>query len=78
MPISGVVLEVGAGTEREVANSFIDVRGIEVQQIGINHLILTTDTARAEEDRALTEALERWPGVLSAKVVFTNMEDCID
>lgn len=78
MPISGVVLEVASGSEKEVANSFIDVRGVEVQQIGINHLILTTDTARAEEDRALTEALERWPGVLSAKVVFTNMEDCID
>lgn len=78
MPISGVVLEVEADKEQEVASSFIDIRGIDVQEVGIRHLIVTTDTERAEEDKALTAALERWPGVLSAKVVFTNMEDCIE
>ncbi len=78
MPVSGVVLEVKEGTEREVAGSFVDVRGIEVMEIGDKHLILTTDTERVEEDRALTGALEKWPGVVSAKVVFTNMEDCVD
>lgn len=78
MPISGVVLEVKEGTEQEVANTFVDIRGIQVMEIGEKHLILTTDTERVEEDRALTSSLEKWPGVVSAKVVFTNMEDCVD
>ena len=78
MPISAVVLEVKPGDEKLVAESISKIPCVDIQEIGIKHITVTTDTQRSEEDKALTSALERLPNVLSAQVVFTNMEDCIN
>jgi len=78
MPISSVILEVKKNMETTVAESLKDVPCLEVGEIGIGHLIVMTDTQRVQEDRALCESLSKWPNVITANVVFTNMEDCIE
>lgn len=78
MPISSVIIKTEKGQEWTLANTLKTLPYIEVQEIGIEHLIVTTDTTRIEEDRMVTESLSSFEGVRSAYVVYTNMEDCIE
>jgi len=75
MPVSGLVLmceeaAVDAVRRRVAGRPEAEVRGRQG-----NHLIVVTDTATLEEDRACVDWLAALPGVLSAWVTFTNIED---
>ena len=78
MPISSLVLEVAEGDESQVAERLASLPKIDLCAAGCGKLIVTTDTEDVDEDRALTARLATIDGVLSANVVYFNMEDCVD
>ena len=78
MPISSLLLEVKAGDEEVVAATVAALPGVEVWARGAGQLVVTTDTADQTEDRHLTLALRDSPGVISANVVFFDIEDCFE
>jgi nitrate reductase NapAB chaperone NapD len=78
MPISSLLLEVNAGNEDVVAQAVAALPGVEVWAKGAGQLVVTTDTADQAEDRQLTLALHDCAGVISANVVFFDIEDCFE
>ena len=77
MPISSLLLEVETGREAEVAYQLSEMKGVDVFGQGGGQVVATTDTATIAEDRSLCESLRDVPHVVTANVVFTNMEDAI-
>lgn len=75
MPISGVLLQ--CDPERlELAAAAVEARpAAELRERRDNALVVVTDTATLDEDRAEVDALTKLEGVLAAHVVFSNIED---
>jgi len=77
MPISSLLLEVEREREAELLEHLHEVPGIDVHESRNGHVVVTTDTASAGEDRKLSDYISTLTGVRSANVVYTNMEDII-
>lgn len=78
MPLSSLVLSVRTEDREKIASELAQVVGVEVHFVGpTGKMVVTTQTGRMEEDRALHQALEKFPGVLSCCVVFSHFEDCV-
>lgn len=79
MPLSSLLLEVSEENKDKIADLLSRLKGVEIHSLDFTgKIILTTETERMEEDRALNEALEKFPGVLSCRVVFNHFEDCTE
>jgi len=78
MPISGLIINVEAGSEEQSKNVLSTIPGVEVQEIGVSKLVITTDTNSVEQDQLLTEQISKLDFVNDAQVIFSNMEDCVD
>jgi nitrate reductase NapAB chaperone NapD len=78
MPISSVILNVAPGQEGCVADRLAGATGVEITRRGESVIIVTTDTPTMDADREVTEMLRDLPGVVSATVAFTSMEDCLE
>ena len=77
MPISSLLLDVASGEESAVVELLQALESLEVHQVRQGQIIVVTDTRSLEEDRALTAQVDALPGVVTASVVFSNMEDCV-
>ena len=77
MPVSSLLLELKRGCLEEVALRLKAMPGVEVHEAENDHIVITTDTASIAEDRRLADEISRLPNVVTASVVFTNMEDAL-
>lgn len=75
MPISGVLLQCDPARLDAVGTAVAARSASEVRDRRENALIVVTDTATLDADRAEVEALTALDGVLAAHVVFSNIED---
>lgn len=75
MPISGVLLTCTEEALEEVREAVAGRPRVEVREGAGSMLVVVTDTATLEEDRELVNWLAALPGVLSAFVAFSNIED---
>ncbi|MDH5656619.1 MAG: chaperone NapD [Spirochaetia bacterium] len=77
MPVSSLIVEFVPDYREEVTAEIAGLKGAEITESGSRAFIVVTDTATIEEDRYLTGKLVEIPHVISANVVFTNMEDSL-
>ena len=75
MPISRLLLTCEPGRLDEVRRQVVARPHSEARESGGNALIVVTETATLDEDRAEVEALGKVGGVVAVHVVFTNIED---
>lgn len=75
MPVSGLVLMCEQAAVEDLRRRIAARPGLEVRGLQGSSLIVVTDTATLEQDRACVDWLASQPGVLSAWVTFTNIED---
>ncbi len=75
MPVSGLVVMCEEAAVDEVRHRVAARPGLEVRDCRGSSLIVVTDTATLEEDRACVDWLNSLPGVLSTWVTFCNIED---
>lgn len=75
MPISGVIVTCEDGATEAVRRAIEARPRVELCESRETALVVVTDTATLEEDREELRWLEGLPGVLSAFVTFTNVED---
>ncbi len=75
MPITGLLLTCESGRLQSVREAVASRPLSEVRETRGAALVVVTDTATIDEDRAEVEALSTLDGVLAAHVVFTNIED---
>jgi len=75
MPISGVLLTCEEEALGTVRDSISARPKVEVQEGSGPMLVVVTDTETLEVDRELVSWLAALPGVLSAFVAFSNIED---
>ena len=75
MPISGILLACEPGRIEELHQQVDDREQSEVRQELSEALVVVTDTRSTAIDRQEVEQLRTLPGVLSAHVVFSNVED---
>jgi len=75
MPITGVLVTCRDG-EVENARRAIQARShLEVGEGKGNMLVVVTDTATLAEDKTEIDWLSSLPGVASALITYTNLED---
>lgn len=75
MPVSGVIVTCESGSRERVQDRIDSHPRLEVRDAEGENLIVVTDTASVKQDRAAVEWIGKVPGVVSAYVAFTNMED---
>ena len=77
MPISAMLVETLPGEEDIVALRLDGCPGLCVHHRAPGRLVVTTDTHRMEDDRALTDTVTRVEGVLAGHVVLCFDEELI-
>jgi len=77
MPVTSLIVEFSPEYRDAIADGILDLGGAEIAESGEKAFIVVTDTETIEEDRLLTGKLAEIPHVISANVVFTNMEDSL-
>lgn len=77
MPISAMLVETLPGQESIVAERLVRCPGLRVHDSAPGRLVVTTDTFRMEDDRALTDTVTRVEGVLAGHVVLCFDEEMI-
>lgn len=75
MPITSMILECAHGQAGAVADAAASIPCAEIADTHAQFLVVVTDTATREEDRATMSALTGLSGVICATPVFTNRED---
>lgn len=75
MPISGVLLQCDPERLTAAVQGVVARTRCEIRERRENALVVVTDTATLDADRAEVEALSAIEGVLAAHVVFSNIED---
>jgi len=75
MPISGVIVICEEGSREPVHDRIDSHPRLEVRDSTGTGLVVVTDTSTVEEDRQDVSWIGGLPGVLSAYVAFTNVED---
>lgn len=75
MPVSGVLVTCRENEAAKVRSAIQARSGSEVRGGSGNMLVVVTDTATLAEDRKEIDWLASLPGVVSAMVTYTNLED---
>ena len=75
MPVSGVLLTCGENAVAAVRQAVFARPRLEVRDGAGPMLVVVTDTATLDDDRAEVNWLATLPGVLSTFVAFSNVED---
>lgn len=75
MPITGVLITCREGEAVNTRSAIQSRSHSEVMDGKGNMLVVVTDTASLEEDRKEIDWLSSLPGVVSALVAYTNIED---
>ncbi len=76
MPISSLVIDIEKGKEKLVTQSLAAFNTIEIYATRDDKIIIVTDTKTKNEDREIVKKINTLSGVITANMVFTNMEDC--
>lgn len=75
MPISGVLVTCKVDAVNDVRLAIAARPQLEVRDEAGRMLVVITDTATLEEDKAELNWLSALPGVVSALITYTNSED---
>jgi nitrate reductase NapAB chaperone NapD len=75
MPVSGVLLTCKEEALEKVRESISARPQVEVREGEGSMLVVVTDTETMAQDRELVKWLAKLPGVLTAFVAFSNIED---
>ena len=77
MPVSALLVEYNRAKSDSLIEGINTLPGAEVHQVQDSHMVVVTDTNDVDEDRELGERLRSLPGILTAHVVYSNMEDVL-